>query len=278
MKVNDQSEKFNINYDQVFSNTSLSTGLYYKFIDHILRFTYSGAYRAPHFSELFSDGVHHGTNRYEIGDNQLNIEYANQFDFKYQWSNEHIGIVLNPFAQYISDFISITPTDSIKDGYKVYNYTQYEKVEIKGVEFNIHYHPHQLHNLHIEQSYSFLHTKNKDDKYGLALVPANSIKTKILFDFNKYEKIIKYKFDYISIYHVYKFQQNSYAEYESLTPEYNVINLQLGLKFNDRLHCVLSLNNLLNEEYSPHISRVRGVAGGVPNPGRFFNINLKYEF
>ena len=278
LKVNDQSEKFNINYDQVFSNTSLSTGFYYKFIDHILRFTYSGAYRAPHFSELFSDGVHHGTNRYEIGDNQLKIEYANQFDFKYQWSNEHIGIVLNPFAQYISDFISITPTDSIQDSYKVYNYTQYEKVEIKGVEFNLHYHPHQLHNLHIEQSYSFLHTKNKDDVYGLALVPANSIKTKILFDFNKYEKIIKYKFDYISIYHVYKFQQNSYAEYESLTPEYNVINLQIGLKFNDKLHCVLSLNNLFNEVYSPHISRVRGVAGGVPNPGRFFNINLKYEF
>jgi outer membrane receptor protein involved in Fe transport len=114
--------------------------------------------------------------------------------------------------------------------------------------------------------------------YGLALVPANSIKTKILFDFNKYEKIIKYKFDYMSIYHVYKFQQNSYAEFESLTPEYNVINLQLGLKFNDKLHCVLSLNNLFNEVYSPHISRVRGVAGGVPNPGRFFNINLKYEF
>ena len=52
----------------------------------------------------------------------------------------------------------------------------------------------------------------------------------------------------------------------------------ITLKFNDKLHCVLSLNNLFNEVYSPHISRVRGVAGGVPNPGRFFNINLKYEF
>ena len=39
-----------------------------------------------------------------------------------------------------------------------------------------------------------------------------------------------------------------------------------------------ALNNLLNEEYSPHISRIRGVAGGVPNPGRFFSVNLKYEF
>ena len=80
--------------------------------DNIFRLTYSGAYRAPHFSELFSDGVHHGTNRYELGNENLDIEYANQFEFKYQWSNEHFGFVLNPFLQNISDFISIAPTDS----------------------------------------------------------------------------------------------------------------------------------------------------------------------
>ena len=278
LKVDDQSGQFNINYDKDFSNTSFSTGVYYKFIDHVLRFTYSGAYRTPHFSELFSDGVHHGTNRYEIGDDQLNMEYANQLELKYQWANDHLAFVFNPFAQYISDFISINPTGENKGGYKVYNYLQYDNVEIKGVEMNIHYHPHQLHNLHLEQSYSFLHTKNKDDQYGLALVPANSIKTKILFDFNNYEKMVKYKFDYISIYHTYKFKQDIYAEYEDETPSYNVVNLQLGLKFSEKFHSTISLNNLLNEEYTPHISRVRGVAGGVPNPGRFFNINLKYEF
>jgi len=35
---------------------------------------------------------------------------------------------------------------------------------------------------------------------------------------------------------------------------------------------------LFNVEYSPHISRVRGVAGGVPNPGRYLDVNMKYEF
>ena len=39
------------------------------------------------------------------------------------------------------------------------------------------------------------------------------------------------------------------------------------------------MNNLLNEKYVPHISRVRGVTSeGIPNPGRFFSINLEYEF
>lgn len=268
----------NINYENEFSNTSFSSGIYYKFLDNVLRFTYSGAYRAPHFSELFSDGVHHGTNRYELGNENLDIEYADQFELKYQWSNEHFGFVFNPFLQNITDFISIVPTDTFISSYRVYNYIQYNNVEIKGFEMNLHYHPHQLHNLHIEQSYTFLQTKNKDDQYGLALVPANSIKTKILFDLNDYEKLVKYKFDYISLYHLYRFSQEDFAEYEELTESYNLINFQLGLKLSNKLLCTVGINNLLNKEYSPHTSRIRGVAGGVPNPGRSFNINLKYEF
>ena len=268
----------NVIYDNEFSNTSFSTGVFYKFNDNVFRLTYSGAFRAPHFSELFSDGVHHGTNRYELGNQNLDIEYASQYEFKYQWSNEHFGFVLNPFLQNISDFISIVPTDSFNNSFRVYNYMQYNKVEIKGVEINLHYHPHQLHNLHFEQSYSFLQTINKDDQYGLALVPANSIKTNILFDFNEYERLVKYKLDYFSLFHIYKFSQEDFAEYEELTKSYNLINLQLGLKFNDKLLCSIGLNNLFNKQYSPHTSRIRSVAGGVPNPGRSFNINLKYEF
>ena len=267
----------NVNYDNEFSNTSFSSGIFYKFLDNVLRFTYSGAYRAPHFSELFADGVHHGTNRYELGNENLDIEYADQFELKYQWSNEHFGFVLNPFLQNISDFISIVPTDSFSNSYRVYNFKQYNNVEIKGFEINLHYHPHQLHNLHIEQSYTFLQTKNKDDQYGLALVPANSIKTKILFDLNDYEKLVKYKFDYLSLYHVYKFSQEDFAEYEELTESYNLINFKLGLKISDKLLCTVGVNNLLNKEYSPHTSRIRGVAGGVPNAGRSFSFSLKYD-
>ena len=276
LKVDDNNDDFSISYNKVFSSTTFAAGMFYKFNEHIFRTTYSGAYRAPHFSELFSDGVHHGTNRYELGDDKLNIEYANQLDFKYQWSNEHLGVVINPYIQHISDFISIIPTDSIIDGYKVYNYKQYDQVEIKGFEMNLHYHPHSLHNLHLEQSYSFLQTKNKDDKYGLAMVPANSIMTKALFDFSYFDKL--QVLDYISLVHTHKFQQDIYAEFESITKSYNIITLQLGLKISKRINCLLSVNNLLNEEYTPHISRVRGVAGGIPNPGRFFSINLKYEF
>ena len=262
------------NYYNEFSYSSYSAGLYYNYNDNIFRFTYSGAFRSPHFSELFSDGVHHGTNRYEIGNTNLDIEYSDQFEFKYQWSNQHFGLVVNPFIQYINDFITIEPDNYDISGYQVYNYKQYDKVELKGVEMNLHYHPHSLHNLHLEQSYSFLQTENKDDENGLALTPANSIRTKALLNLEDYNKYL----DYFLFHHLYKFKQDSHALYEYPTDSYNVFNLRLGVKLNNKFKGSFAVMNLLNKEYSPHTSRVRNVAGGIPNPGRTFNISLKYDF
>ena len=284
--VDETADFENIDYIKTFNSTSYSAGIFYKLLDHHFRISYSGAYRAPHFSELFSNGVHHGTNRFEIGDTELGIEYANQLDFKYQWSNEHFGIVINPFSQYISDFISVIPTDSFHEYrtstgaviyYPIYNYIQYDLVNIRGVELNLHYHPHSLHNLHIEQSYSFLNTENKDDEFGLALVPANTIRNQILYDFQN-TLFEKYKVDFISFNHLFKFKQNNHAEYESPTNSYNIFNLQLGLALNEKFKSTIGVNNILNTVYTPHISRVRTIAGGIPHPGRSFNINLKYDF
>ena len=50
------------------------------------------------------------------------------------------------------------------------------------------------------------------------------------------------------------------------------------MKLNNKLKGSFAIMNLLNKEYSPHTSRVRNVAGGIPNPGRTFNISLKYDF
>lgn len=267
------------NYDNLFAKTSYSSAVYYKFNNRTVRLTYSGAFRVPHFSELFSNGLHHGTNRYEVGSKELTIEKGHQFDFKYQWSNNHFGLVINPFLQHITDFIAINPTDSFyQNSYRIYHYTQFSKVELAGIEMSLHYHPHQLHNLHFEQSYSFLSTRNYDSEYGLALIPANNIRTKAIFYFNEFDKLLKYSLNALSISHLYTFEQSNFSEYESLTKAYNVLNIQLDFNLNKRFDFVLGVNNLLNEEYSPHISRIREVAGGVPNPGRSFYINCKYEF
>ena len=71
--VDETADFENIDYKKTFNSTSYSAGIFYKLLDHHFRISYSGAYRAPHFSELFSNGVHHGTNRFEIGDAELEL-------------------------------------------------------------------------------------------------------------------------------------------------------------------------------------------------------------
>ena len=99
-----------------------------------------------------------------------------------------------------------------------------------------------------------------------------------MFDFNTYKSLVKYKLNNISLYHIYKFEQNDFSEYEEKTESYNVFNIRLSFKFTSKFDIALGVNNLLNEEYTPHISRVRGVAGGIPNPGRYVSLNMKYSF
>jgi len=265
------------NYSKLFSSLNSSIGLFYKKNAHLARITYSSSYRSPHLSELFSNGLHHGTMRYEVGNINLDIEKSYQFDLKYQWFNDHIGFVINPFIQLVNNFITINPTDSLHQSiYRIYEYEQYNKIEMSGCEMNLHYHPHFLHNLHVEQSYSFVHAINRDNDAYLPLTPANKIKTRINLDLTDYNLLFRLR--QISVYHLYSFSQENVALYESSTNSYNVINMELLLNPAEDLSCNLSVNNLLNEEYVPHLSRIKEVSGGVPHPGRSFRISLKYDF
>ena len=39
-----------------------------------MRLNFSRGFRAPNLSELFSEGIHHATGRYELGDKDLSTE------------------------------------------------------------------------------------------------------------------------------------------------------------------------------------------------------------
>ena len=266
------------NYNKLFNAFNSSFGVFYKANDHLTRLTYSGSYRAPHLSELFSNGLHHGTNRYEVGNSNLNIERSHQFDLKYQWNDDHFGFVVNPFLQLINDFIAINPTDSLyEDNYRVYNYVQFDEVSISGVELNLHYHPHFLHNLHLEQSYSFINTLNKSDDSNLFFTPANKIKSKLNFDLDIYKLPIGFK--NLSVYHLYAFKQNNIvSSHESPSDSYSIFNAELLLNPIKDLSVIIGVKNMFNKEYVPHLSRIKEAAGGVPEPGRSFSLSVKYDF
>ena len=269
-------ESNDVNFENSYTSFSSSAGFFIEKNDHISRLTYSSSFRSPHFSELFSYGLHHGTMRFEIGNLNLENEKSHQFDFKHQWSSQHFAFVVNPFFQYIHNFISINPTnDFYNNTYRIYNYEQFKDVILYGFEANIHYHPHILHNLHFHQSYSFLNARNLDQDTYLTLTPANKIKTSINFDIKQYKFL---KMSNISLYHMFVFNQDNVSLYESPSDSYNLLNFELVFNPLKNMTIVSGIKNVLNVEYVPHLSRIKEVGPGVPEAGRSFNVSVKYDF
>ena len=264
-KINAESNSFKNDFNAL----SNSLGFSKTFNDHKLKFSYSSAFRTPHISELLSDGVHHATRRYEVGDPNLIEEKGNQLDLTYEWSDKHLGLIVNPFFNNINDFIILSPQDSIINNNPLYVYEQLDNVQLKGLEMNIHYHPHFLHQLHIEERISIMEGKSSEDQF-LPLMPANTFQTSIKYYFLNYNI---FNCREISLNHIYNSSQKKVANNESPTDAYSLINASLlfGSKSN-KINLSLGVRNLLNVEYIPHLSRLKSYE--IPHVGRSYNLKL----
>ena len=75
-----------------------------------LAFHISSGTRAPHLSELLSNGIHHGAVRYELGDRSLGSERFVQLDLNYELSNEHLSILIKSIYDYSQQLYSARRT------------------------------------------------------------------------------------------------------------------------------------------------------------------------
>ena len=118
-----------------FSNFNGSFGIKRNFENSSLRFNLGSGYRAPNLIELFADGVHHGTFRYEKGNASLVAEKSFQSDISFEIVNEDSTVSFDLFYNDISDYIYISPSRDTMDGYSVYNYMQQDSY-LYGGEIN----------------------------------------------------------------------------------------------------------------------------------------------
>jgi len=123
--------------------------------DVIIRMNLASGFRSPNIAELASEGAHHGTNRYEIGDINLKKEQNFQTDISFQFLNDHLKIDLNGFYNNVKSYIFLSPTNKMIKNLEVFKYKQ-NNAKLYGGEFLIHYHPHPLDLLHLETSFEFL--------------------------------------------------------------------------------------------------------------------------
>jgi iron complex outermembrane receptor protein len=238
----------------------------------IFRLNLASGFRAPNLAELTSNGVHEGSNRYEIGNSNLKNEQNFQTDLNLEYRNPHFELFVNGFYNHINNYIFIAPNGVVTNGFDTYDYTQ-ANANLYGGEAGIHFHPHPLDWLHITSSFESV-TGKKQNGDNLPLIPANKWNNALKTEF-KSTKFIKDGFAVLNV--EYTLDQNNPNQFETKSNDYTLVNLGFGGKitFGKMAFDVnLNGNNLFNKTYISHLSRLK--TDGIPNIGR--NIVLGINF
>lgn len=235
------------------------------------RLNLATGFRAPNLSELASDGTHEGTNRYEIGNINLNNEQNFQIDFALEYTNEHVEIFANAFYNSINDYIFLNPNGDFIDENPVFLYQQ-DNARLYGGEFGFHFHPHPIDWLHVESSFETVTGQLDDDSY-LPLIPANTLNNTIRVEFERNW----FKEGYAYVKYSSTFNQKNVSDFESTTKGFNLLSAGFGATvklFEKNLDISIAANNLTDERFTNHLSRLK--PDGILNIGRNISFGLNY--
>ena len=237
-----------------------------------LRLNVASGFRAPNLSELTSNGIHEGSNRYEIGNAKLKNEQNLQTDLNLEYQNLHFEFFINGFYNHIINYIFISPNGNQIEDKAVYDYVQ-DTAYLFGGEVGLHFHPHPLDWLHFDSSFENVTGKKISGEF-LPLIPANIFKNTIKTDF-KNQTWMSDGFALLNI--SYTLPQNNFSKFETNANDYTLINLGLGGKIklsNTIFNVSINANNILDKKYISHLSRLKN--DGILNIGR--NIVFGFTF
>ena len=284
-----------------FSNVSGSAGLSYLATKALtLKFNIARGFRAPSLAELASNGAHEGTNRYEIGDNNLKSETSLQADAGFEINTEHITLGTNIYYNNISNFIfyekvrNNSGTDSIlvdPDTGGLLNVYRFggQNAHLYGFEFNMDIHPHPLDWLHFENTISYTRAQFSsaiDGTKNVPFIPAARYLAELRGNFLPKGKSLRNL--YVSLESDYTFKQDQpFTGYntETATGDYWLVNASIGTDIASKGKTIFSIHfsgmNLGDVAYQNHLSRlkyaaVNNITGrtGVFNIGRNFGIKV----
>ncbi|MEO8933732.1 MAG: TonB-dependent receptor [Xanthomarina sp.] len=256
-----------------FNSFNGAIGVKTKFFEIITtRLNLASGFRAPNLAELTSYGSHEGTNRFEIGDDNLNNEQNLQTDLSVEFKSEHVEFYVNGFYNLVNNYIFLQPDGTLVDGTPVYLYVQQDS-NLYGGEIGFHFHPHPLDWLHVESSFETVTGKQDNNTY-LPLIPANSLSNTLRIEFDT--KWVNKLYSFIKLQTTFAQIHNN--QYETSTPGYNLLSAGFGGNvevFKNNLNIAVSGTNLANKTYISHLSRLK--PEGIYNIGRNINVTLSYS-
>ena len=265
-------------YKHSFSGMSGSIGATYSINKKVnLKANLARGFRAPNIAELSANGVHPGTNIYQLGNPDFKPEQNIQEDLGLFVTTRHVSISVEAFNNDISNYIynqkllNKKGQDSIIiDGNQTFQF-QSAHAQLYGGEFNIDIHPHPYDWLHFENSLSMVYALNKEvggvkpagDARYLPFIPPVHTRHELRAGFNKPFKHVNNAFVKVEV-ELYAAQNRAYLAYntETTTPGYALLNAGIGgdivnKKGNTIITITILGNNLGDVAYQSHLSRLK---------------------
>lgn len=254
----------NVNFNEQYTSFSAAAGLVYKFSDQVKLRAYMGTgWRPPHVSELFSEGVHHGSASYEKGNPNLVSEknWSKSISATYQ-KGDHLQFTLSLFHNQFKNFIYLEPQPqpelTIRGAFPAFYYKQAD-ARLMGLEWDLTW--PLLKQLEMEVSGSFLSSKNLDAHDYLIYMPANRINGGLKWEIPV--KASPLQSPYLRMHVLNVFRQNQAPEGLDFAPPpagYRLLSLDFntGIAVGTNIWNIgLSVTNLTNTPYRDYLNRFR---------------------
>ncbi len=287
----------------VFNGVSGSVGATFNITDEfLLKANIARGFRTPNIAELSANGVHPGTNIYQLGNTHFLPEFSLQEDFGMFLTKDHLKLSAEVFVNNITNYIynekllSSSGSDSIiVPGNQTFQF-QAARAQLLGGELIIDIHPHPLDWLHFENGISIIYAENKgipgrlitDSSKYLPFIPPAHLHTEIRGERKKKIRFLSNAYASVEM-EMYAKQNRVYKAFdtETETPGYVIFGAGIGSGIVNKkgktvANIFINASNLTDVAYQAHLSRLKyfeqypdtpSGRSGIYNMGR--NISVK---
>lgn len=239
------------------------------------RLNVASGFRAPDLAELYSNGPHPGTSRFERGNAGFVREQNIQSDLGVRYKTNDFSLAVEGFYNHVNNYIFFAPTDEIVGDLTVWNFEQ-DNARLYGGEALLELHPAHARWISGSTSYSMVIGRRRSDNSYLPYIPAFRWNKELSFNLKDFGM---FKNPYFSLLGSLVFDQNRPAQLEEATPGYYLLGLNMGSSFNmgnQVIDTYISGTNLLNVTYLDHMSLYRPF--GIHQIGRNVALNVRVNF
>lgn len=266
---------------RTFHNASGSLGILYHLSEQLNWKSNLGlAWRAPSVNELYSDGLHHGSASYEVGDKNLKSEKGLKWLNTFLWQSENLQATLDIYGQFLTDYIYAQPhpdsvRQTIRGTFPLFSYQQHDAF-FYGADLKLSYQINPI--FAYDFSASIVRAKNTELDSYLPYIPADRLWHGFRWQYAGTQE----RDSYLRLSHRFVARQTRYepeTDYAAPPANYHLFDLvaskQFSISQQQSLNLIVSAENLMNVSYKDYMDRFRYFAHQM---GRNINVKISYQF